>query len=282
MSPVELRSLTLADAEAGALLSAHIGWNHTPQTWAQVLRWNGVQGIGLFDGPELVATTVALEYGPTLAWIGYVITHPEHQKRGYARHLMEYMVTTLRQRQVRSIMLDASELGYPLYVSMGFQSLYAIESWTGTGGGSPPTASAVRQMTAHDVEAVIALDAGLISLARREVIAAYWTPGASWVWEQAGQVRGYLLARQRPGGWFFGPWYHPDLESAAALFQTAMAASPGQPVRADIPAPNSAARTILQEKGLSPTGRTIRRMILEGEAPGRMTAQYSVASFATG
>lgn len=278
-----IRLLTAADAPIAAALSAHVGWNHTPQTWAQTISWPGVSAYGLFVESGLAGSTVTLEYSPALAWIGNVITHPAHQKRGYARRLMEHALNRLNIHGVRSIMLDASGQGYPLYVSMGFQTLYPIQSWVRkAAGSSAPASSAIRLMTQDDCAAVTAADAALIGVERPQVITSYWTPGFSWVWEDAGLITGYLLARQRGTGWFLGPSYHPDPQGAAALFQTAAAALTGQELRADVPAPNEAAIRIVQSLGFQQAERHITRMILSGQPPGQMERQYSVGSFTTG
>ncbi|MEV0898608.1 GNAT family N-acetyltransferase [Actinoplanes sp. NPDC049802] len=55
--------------------------------------------------------------------IGYVFnvaTHPDMRRRGYSRACMEALLQWYRDRGVRSVHLQASPQGEPLYMSLGF------------------------------------------------------------------------------------------------------------------------------------------------------------------
>jgi GNAT superfamily N-acetyltransferase len=282
MTELNIRALTLDDAPTAAQLSASVGWTHTVETWQQTIEWASPAAWGLQVGTALVGSAVALEYSTRLAWIGNVIVHPDQQKRGYARRLVEHAIAFLRERKVQAIMLDASAQGFPLYQSMNFRILYPIQTWVGKAAHHAPQGSAIRLMTAEDCAAVTALEASVIGVARPQVIAGYWTPSASWVWDEGGTIKGYLLARWRGKGWFLGPSYHVHPEGAEGLYRTAIHAFAGHEVRADVPALNDTALQLMASLGMQREDRHITRMILDGEAPGHMEQQYSVGSFTTG
>src|SRR4051794_1110673 len=111
----QLRQITPDDIERGVALTQSIGWGHDTDTWQQLIRWCGEGSLGIFAGDQLVASTFALEYSPALAWIGVVVTHPAYQKRGLARRLMTAAIEMLKAHGVNCIMLDATDLGRPLY-----------------------------------------------------------------------------------------------------------------------------------------------------------------------
>lgn len=55
------------------------------------------------------------------AWILNMYTEPEARRSGVARRLMQTMIEWCRRAGYGSVSLHASEVGRPLYESMGFQ-----------------------------------------------------------------------------------------------------------------------------------------------------------------
>jgi GNAT superfamily N-acetyltransferase len=274
----ELRQLTVDDAPGGVVLAKSVGWHQDVNNWEQMIRWAGEGALGITCGDQLVASSFALEYSRTLAWIGLVITHSEHQQRGLARRIMAATLDHLRARQIESIMLDASGMGFPIYEKLGFQTLYKVEVWEGD-IANPPAVSSAQPLTESDIPAVIALDAQNMGVVRPQVIQA--RANTAWVDKQSGEVDGYLLARVVDHSVQVGPWYHRLKEGAEHLLQTAMARFNGYAVRFNIPETNLHAKAMVERYGLR-QGRYCTRMILEGTPPGQMDRQYSCNSFATG
>ena len=71
------------------------------------------------------ATIIPWPPGPTypgsrLAFVYNVYTEPEHRGRGLARQVMTAVEDYCRQHGIRSIALNASEFGQPLYEAMGY------------------------------------------------------------------------------------------------------------------------------------------------------------------
>jgi len=59
--------------------------------------------------------------GDTLAFVYNVYTEPAHRRRGVARLLMDEIHAWCRTAGIRSVALNASADGLPLYESMGYQ-----------------------------------------------------------------------------------------------------------------------------------------------------------------
>ena len=108
-------------------LSRAAGWNQTPADWALVIEMNPEGCFGLECDGQLAATTSTIRYGTDLAWVGMVLTHPEYRGRGFARTLMERALDHLSD--VRTVKLDATEMGGPLYKKLGFVDECATERW---------------------------------------------------------------------------------------------------------------------------------------------------------
>ncbi|MBL8162676.1 MAG: hypothetical protein JNJ61_11870, partial [Anaerolineae bacterium] len=71
---LQLRRLQPSDAEGGCALVASVGWEQDLTNWKQFIRWGGEGAFGLFDGEQLVASTIAIQYSTELAWIAAVVT----------------------------------------------------------------------------------------------------------------------------------------------------------------------------------------------------------------
>jgi GNAT superfamily N-acetyltransferase len=88
--------------------------------------------VGLECDGHVVATTTLICYGDQLAWLGMVLTHPEYRNRGFARRLVECSLGIAEAgKKIRSVKLDATDQGRPLYESLGFRIEQTIERWSG-------------------------------------------------------------------------------------------------------------------------------------------------------
>jgi GNAT superfamily N-acetyltransferase len=124
-----VRLLTAADIPSLCELSGAAGWNQTPADWERMIALEPLGCFGVEQDDRIVATTTLLTYGRDLAWLGMVLTHSEYQRRGYARQLVTAALELAGAREVRSVKLDATDHGRPLYASLGFQDEQPIERW---------------------------------------------------------------------------------------------------------------------------------------------------------
>lgn len=126
-----LRTLLEADLPHLLALSTVAGWNQTAADWHRLLELEpeGCFGIEL-DG-RIVASATVITYGSELAWIGMVLTQPEFRGRGFATRLMERCLAYCRSRGVRTVRLDATEMGEPVYRRSGFERESFVERWAG-------------------------------------------------------------------------------------------------------------------------------------------------------
>jgi GNAT superfamily N-acetyltransferase len=119
-------------------LKSAAGWNQTEQDWRRLLELEPEGCFGVDVNGELAATTTAICYGEDLAWIGTVLTLPDYRRRGLARMLMTHALAYLEKRRVRCIKLDATDMGRPLYESLGFRVETGIDRWVRPPGPVEP------------------------------------------------------------------------------------------------------------------------------------------------
>src|SRR5262249_8452375 len=124
------RGMTFEDLTLGLRLKQRAGWNQTPADWARFL---SLQPDGCFvaelDG-EPVGTVTTCMFGP-VAWIGMMLVEPDKRGRGLGRAVMVRALEFLESKNVRSVRLDATPMGEPLYRSLGFVPQFVLSRLEG-------------------------------------------------------------------------------------------------------------------------------------------------------
>ena len=124
-----VRTLTSKDIPSAMELSKAAKWNQTPADWLRVLQLAG-EGFRCVEAAgKIVATASLLPYGTRLAWIGMVLTRPEYRWQGFARELMEDLIARAEGDKIRTLKLDATDEGRPLYEKLGFVVEETVERW---------------------------------------------------------------------------------------------------------------------------------------------------------
>lgn len=132
IAATDIQVATLPDLDALARLRAELGWHRSDPLLRGVMTWDGGRIFVLRAGAlipahgatahEPAATTSAIAAGP-IGVIGNVAVRPEFQRRGLGRLLMTHALDWQRSQGVRSVWLDATPSGRPLYRQLGFTDI---------------------------------------------------------------------------------------------------------------------------------------------------------------
>lgn len=258
--PIE--AATAADLEALGVERVKQEWHPSLPLLRAILDWEpGGRVFVLREGAlnpasptpaAPVATTSAIAAGP-VGVVGNVIVREDYRRRGLGRVIMDAAVDWMRERGVRSVLLDATPAGRPLYRGMGF---YGVErsyyAWGLLRELDRPAlrriatghARTAHRVSARDLSRVAALDEQAFGGDRLPLVAGLLRePGAALYLAQdaAGTPTGFLVARpvEVPReGLRIGPWVARDPATAAALLDCALGA--GEPWRDELPATHEA------------------------------------------
>lgn len=126
-----LQSLAERDLPDLLRLSTAAGWNQTETDWRRLLDLEHEGCFGFESDGKVVASATVITYGPDLAWIGMVLTLPEYRGRGYATELMKRCLEYCDERGIRTVRLDATEMGRPVYARLGFEDEYEVQRRNG-------------------------------------------------------------------------------------------------------------------------------------------------------
>ncbi len=271
-----IRLLAPADIPVAMRLKEAAGWNQSEQDWANLLALEPEGCFGIDCDGVLVATSAAVCYGERLAWIGMVLTAPEYRGRGLARRLMERTLEFLEARRVAWIKLDATDMGRPLYIKLGFEEEGCVERCC------LPRVEHSRpvDLPPARLEDFLELDRAAFGADRGAVLRRVACESAAIPGE------GYAVGRPGSQAAYFGPCVCRSAETARTLLQWFLARHPGESVFWDLPPGNAAALSLARELGFSPRRRLTRmwRCGVPGAAPFHCndTVVFAIAGFEYG
>lgn len=260
---VDLRRMTVDDLAAAHILSSEQKWPHRIEDW-EMLFGLGFGYVVERDG-AVVGTAMAWLYGDNAATLGMVIVSPSAQGIGLGRQLMEAVLADLGDR---TVLLNATDEGVPLYRKLGFEPVGPVFQHQGAAFAVPMAElipeERVRPLGAKDMPTLHALARRATGMDRDALLDAL-VPGAQGVVLTRGnEPVGFALFRRFGRGYVVGPTIAPDTGGARALISHWLGSNSGMFCRLDIPE-ESGLGAWLDELGLPCVGRVMR--MVHGPAP---------------
>jgi GNAT superfamily N-acetyltransferase len=213
-----------------ALLRAIYTWEHGRHF---IVRASAIGVDAALDPTTIIAATSAIVAGP-VAVIGNVITRPGLRGRGLGRAVMSATLSWLREGDARSVLLDATSAGQPLYQKLGFGA--RERSWIAYASRASldlatlqarACAIHVQLRAVDDLPVIATLDQAAFGGDRLELLRLVASASNCWLYTagEAGEPDGYLLVRalEPPRmGVRLGPWVAKTAEIGAALLAAAL------------------------------------------------------------
>jgi GNAT superfamily N-acetyltransferase len=246
---IRVRAMTAADLPLGMRLKQQAGWNQTEADWRRFL---DLEPDGCFvaelDGRP-VGTSTTCVFGP-VAWVAMVLVEETVRGRGVGTALTAHALAFLDGRGVRSVRLDATPLGRPVYENLGFVAEYQLARSEGTLPGGPEVPG-VEPARPEDLNELFDLDRAVTATDRRNMLARLFRerPESVRVVRRGGRVEGFLTARPGSRALMLGPCL-ASAEAGPLLFADACRRYAGKYVYIDIPLANSAAVALAGAAGL--------------------------------
>jgi GNAT superfamily N-acetyltransferase len=285
MSDVHLRAMTPADLPAFDELCRLAGWN---QTAADLQRMLDVCPQGMFSAEcegRLCGSASAISYGSTCGWIGMILVHPDFRRRGIATLLMSQCIDHLRGLGVRSIMLDATDQGRPVYQKLGFIDEQPVVRLAGCGidpSERPGNGLTIRPIRQDDLEAIAALDGPVFGADRSALLESLANSGPAMLARRDGRLVAFGMARGGHNAAFMGPVTAEHADGASQIVSALLAElGPDSDVYWDLLPDNAVASELAAELGFA-TARQLTRMYLGQPGPGDAGRTYAIAGFEWG
>ena len=256
---MKIRRLTEADLLAAEELRRIAGWNQTINDWRLLLSLEPQGCFAFVEDDRVLGTVTTTTYGRDLAWIGMMLVHPDHRRRGIGTRLMRAALDHLKGLGIGCIRLDATPVGLPVYQKLGFVAEWTLTRYQGTVVPAPE-ASAARELLESDWAAVEEMDAAAFGVRRSRLL------------RSVAKLSRYVLVLQEPGvGYgmlrpgshydYLGPLVCSRSESAYPLIAGLLNKAAGRSVFWDVPDDNASAKGLAQQFGFQPV-RALTRMRL--------------------
>jgi len=266
-----IRSMTLSDVEGGMRLSKAEGWNQTENDWKLFIA--DANNVCLLAESEnkIVGTTTAINYGKE-AWIGMVLVDKEYRGLGISKALLSRIFAALSSS--RSLKLDATAAGQPVYQKFGFKNEYLISRMVNVSVKEVPVQisnSNVEAMSAENLSEIVSLDETVFGANRKQLIEFLFEeyPGAASVLKRNGKIVAFALGREGSRYFQVGPVVAPSITDAKDLISKSLMKLANRPVVVDVLCDKKELMDWLNEIGFATQRDFIRMYKDENHFPGK-------------
>jgi predicted N-acetyltransferase YhbS len=243
---VSLRRLEAADLPAAHRLSTEAAWPHRLEDW-RLLHELGGGVIACDETGAIVGTAMSWPCGANAGTLGMFLVSPARQGKGIGHRLMQSL---LDDACARSLMLNATDAGLPLYAGFGFRAAGAIRQLQGQCRLIPRMTTA-RPLLPGDRAALVALDAAAFGAPRTVLLDRLTQDGGTMAIGAAQAITGFAIRRKFGRGEVIGPVVAADEADAIDLVAALMV--PGF-LRIDVPQTATHLMTWLTDAGLVDAG----------------------------
>jgi GNAT superfamily N-acetyltransferase len=271
----EMRSSDIAKAHA---LSSQLNWPHRFEDWEQLYRLSWGTVIETQAG-EIIGTALTALQG-AFATIGLVIVDPAYQGRRLGSQLMERGIAFAGDR---TVVLNATEAGLPLYSKLGFEKTGTVLQFQGqcTAIGHKAEIKQVRNALQSDLETLIQLASEAAGYDRRVIITAFFaTARECIVYMDGTRITGFGISRKFGRGYQVGPIVAGSHTQARAIADALLTDLNGEFARVDCLL-GTELDDMLSEFGLAPVDR-VQTMIMGTKPIVGQVRQFSIANQALG
>ncbi|MEJ2704810.1 MAG: GNAT family N-acetyltransferase [Sedimentisphaerales bacterium] len=248
--------MTMDDVALGLRLTQQAGWNQLESDWLRFLNL-GPEGcfVAELDGRS-VGTTMTF-VSDRVAWVAMVLVEKESRGKGTGTALLKHALNYLDACKIKTIRLDATHLGQPIYEKLGFMPEYELVRFE----GSMPTG--LKTQHSRLMNRVLGLESevlgpSLIEFDRRvtgenraKMLDALFReyPQNVRVTIQGDRVEGFVTMRPGRNAIQIGPCVATE-DAGRALLSDALNRCAGKAVFLDVPTDNIRAVKVAEASGL--------------------------------
>jgi GNAT superfamily N-acetyltransferase len=255
---LRIRGMTIADIPLGMRLKEQSGWNQVEGDWRRLL---ALQPDGCFvaelDGVA-VGTVTTCRFG-LVAWVAMILVDKSFRSHGIGRALMCRALEELDSAGIRTIRLDATPLGRPLYESLDFVAEATFARYVGVlpPADEPPRLNETR--APEVLGGLTTLDLHVTGTDRGRLLhrLADEYPDSLRVAFERGEIAGFLLARPGSRARRIGPCIAGE-RAGPLLLDDARRMYAGEEVTIDSPIANAPAVALAESWGLRVSGLLTR------------------------
>jgi GNAT superfamily N-acetyltransferase len=139
---------------------------------------------------EIVGVGAAISYRNT-GWLAHIIVSAEHRNKGIGGAIVNHLCDYLKSAGHKTILLTATEMGYPVYKKAGFIEQTEYVFFETTERFSCTLSDSIVRITKKDKEEVLDLDKLISGEDRQHLLSDYLNDG--YIYRRDSQAVGYYL-----------------------------------------------------------------------------------------
>lgn len=274
-----VRPMLLKDLKSAMDLSKSEGWNQTEKDWRLLLDNQLNTCVVSLYGQKVIGTATAINYSNLEGWIGMVLVEKEFRRQGVGRMLVTDIIEKLYG--FKSVKLDATPAGQPLYQQLGFieeRVLYRMIN---------PSFKSIKNdildltpvhIQKENVDEIIKFDRDIFGVDRayllKTILQNY--PGKAFLLKQNGRLCGYILGRDGVRFNYIGPVFALTNSDAEALISEALKSLCDQSVTLDVQFDKIELIEWLESIGFIRQRQFVRMYLKSNPYPGKVKNQYLI------
>lgn len=264
MAELTIRQMGEADIDSAMELKIAESWNQTEGDWRFFLEHSRELCLVACLGDAVVGTVTALNYGNEVSWIGMMLVSRAYRKQGIGRRLLETVIGRLDG--CRSIQLDATPAGLPVYQKLGFVEVFGLIRMSVESLRPVYLPGPDRELFCieeSNIEEVARLDRQAMGADRIQLMRYLLanTPFQSWAIRRGNRLTAYVMGRRGTQYTYLGPVVADSIGDAQALVARVSVELAGESVAMDVPSDKAGWQQWLSELGFS-NQRPLTRMSL--------------------
>jgi len=276
---IAIRQMHFDDIRKCILLSDAEHWNQTETDWSRLLYGPQNHCLVAESANQIVGTATAMNYSNIVAWIGMVLVDRDYRGRGIAKILVSSLINLLKS--CKSVKLDATPAGQPVYERIGFNNEYLIHRLVKSSefiyheGKSKLKAESIQP---SDIDGISLLDYTVFGAERTYLLSSLYknNPDEAFCLRHDAEITAFSLGRKGRKYFQIGPVVAPGTREAKKMFMTVLEELSGEQIVVDVPEDKAELMKWLEDRGFLPLRQFYRMYLRQNPYPGRVKNYYLI------
>lgn len=274
-----VRPMLLTDLKPAMDLAKIEGWNQTVKDW-MILVDNPLNTCLVAEyNSKIIGTATVINYSDLAGWIGMVLVDKDFRRQGVGRTLVTKILDKVHG--FKSVKLDATPAGQPVYQKLGFIEERVLYRMTSTPFksidkmGYNPEPEAIQP---NEFDEIIKFDKDIFGVERTDLLKNSLRnyPLKAFRIKRDGKISGYILGRDGIRYNYMGPVFAFTTSDAEALISSALKSLTGKDVALDVPEDKKELIEWLESIGFVIQRQFTRMYLNQNPFPGRIENQYLI------
>lgn len=275
---INVRQMVATDIPGAMQLVLAENWNQTQVDWQMFLELNSNLCLVATYKTAIIGTVTAINYKNDVAWIGMMLVSKAYRGLGVSKSLLNTIIEKLEG--CKSIKLDATAAGIPVYKKLGFQEELEIDRMVTTPFNSiinNRSRDIVRVISENDLVELSKLDLKFFGANRIDLFNFLKKKNKAWCLIRNECIVGYVFVR--PGRNYFqlGPLMAETVDDALNLIEIILENNVGQSIVIDVLHDQFKFKERLASLGFSFQRSFVRMYLKNNSFAGLVNKQFLIA-----